>query len=208
MRPWPGARQLPPARTGPVFAGGPVSGPGPSRSKGNMSRKEREMTMEALSPHAAGEPPGAGERGDRRPGMLPRLAGAAHGCTHPGPGQLVSSTGKRTGCRICHRHRLPHQPPPRHRNPIVPVTRAAVPQLRTGTADMGDERAACTLKSSNADSAISRSCPAGGDAWQVAMRRLADARWLRGSGPGASTLEWPAVPCEGGPNARQCQRCG
>jgi len=37
--------------------------------------------------------------------------------------------------------------PPRHRNPLVPVTRAAVCHLRTETADMGDMRAACPLKS-------------------------------------------------------------
>ena len=44
-------------------------------------------------------------------GMLTRLARAARGSTDPGPGQLVRSTAKRTGCGIFRRHRLPYQPP-------------------------------------------------------------------------------------------------
>jgi hypothetical protein len=63
-----------------------------------MSRKERVMTMEVLSPHPAGNQRAlVSEETDDR-GMLTRLARAAHGSTDPGPGQLVRSTGKRTDC--------------------------------------------------------------------------------------------------------------
>ena len=69
------------------------------------------MTMQVLSPHPAGNHRAlVGEKtGDR--GMLTQVARAAHGSTDPEPGQLVRSTGQRTGCGIYRHHRLPHQPP-------------------------------------------------------------------------------------------------
>jgi hypothetical protein len=153
MRPWLGARQLPAARMGSALAGGPVSWPGPSRSKGNMSRKEPAMAIEVLSPHAAGNHRAlVSEETDDR--MLTRLARAAHGGTDPGPGQLVRSTGKRTGCGYAAAIGFLISRPSTPRNPMVPVTRAALRQLRTRTADMGDVRGACTLKSSSTESAI------------------------------------------------------
>jgi hypothetical protein len=117
-----------------------------------MSRKERVMTMEVLSPHPAGNHRAlVSEETDDR-GMLTRLARAAHGSTDPGPGAARQEHRQENWLRD-----MPPPPasssaaPTRHRNPIVPVTRAAVRQLRTGTADMGDVRAACTLKSSSVD---------------------------------------------------------
>jgi hypothetical protein len=112
------------------------------------------MTVEVLSPHPAGNyralvSEETDDSGDADPA---------------GPHRARQHRSRARAARQEHRQRelAADTPPPpasssaaplRHRNPIVPVPRAAVLQLRTGTAFMGDVRAACPLKSSSADSA-------------------------------------------------------
>jgi len=96
-----------------------------------MSRKDRLTAMEALSPHAAGNHQALVSEETHDRGMLTRPARAARDSTDPGPGQLVRSTGKKTGFGICRRHRLPHLPP---RRPGAPSGRA-VPAVAVRASD-------------------------------------------------------------------------
>jgi hypothetical protein len=96
------------------------------------------------------------------PGMLARPTRAAQAAPVQGQGSSSGTPGRElaaghaaaTGLLISR----PTSPEPIM---IMPVTRPAVCQLRTETADMGDVRAACPLKSSSADSAGSVSAAAG-----------------------------------------------
>ena len=77
MGPWPGARQLPGARTGPALAGGLVSWP----ARPDPREYEQVGTRDddgGTQPASGREPAGAGERGDRQPGMLTLLAALKH----------------------------------------------------------------------------------------------------------------------------------